>query len=160
LTAKQQKFISEYLIDLNATQAAIRAGYSKKTARSIGQNLLTKVDIQEAIQEKQLKLREKAEITTEQLAFLDPRKIMNPDGSLVKPYDLPEETARAISGIEVIETYDFEGNKTVKYKFRFWDKGRSLERISKYLGVYTENEREDALKIIIESSDKVKIDQI
>lgn len=49
LTAKQQRFCDEYLIDLNATQAAIRAGYSKKTARIIGQQNLTKLDIRQYI---------------------------------------------------------------------------------------------------------------
>lgn len=49
LSDKQKRFVDEYLIDLNATQAAIRAGYSKKTARSQGQRLLTKVDIQNAL---------------------------------------------------------------------------------------------------------------
>lgn len=47
LTAKQRRFCDEYLIDLNATQAAIRAGYSKKTARKIGQENLTKPDIKD-----------------------------------------------------------------------------------------------------------------
>ena len=50
LTEKQKKFVDEYLIDLNATQAAMRAGYSEKTARSIGQRLLTNVDIQKYMQ--------------------------------------------------------------------------------------------------------------
>lgn len=50
LTAKQQRFCDEYLIDLNATQAAIRAGYSKKTAGKIGQENLTKPDIQQRIE--------------------------------------------------------------------------------------------------------------
>ena len=50
LTAKQQRFCDEYLIDLNATQAAIRAGYSKKTARKIGQENLTKPDIKQYIE--------------------------------------------------------------------------------------------------------------
>lgn len=45
MTAKQQRFCDEYLIDLNATQAAIRAGYSKKTAKSIGQENMTKPDL-------------------------------------------------------------------------------------------------------------------
>jgi phage terminase small subunit len=54
LTPKQALFVQEYLIDLNATQAAIRAGYSDKTARSSGQRMLTNVDIQEAIQKGQL----------------------------------------------------------------------------------------------------------
>ena len=49
LNARQRRFIDEYLIDLNATQAAIRAGYSEKTARQIGDRLLTNVDIRTAI---------------------------------------------------------------------------------------------------------------
>lgn len=52
LTAKQQRFIDEYLIDLNATQAAIRAGYSKKTAYSIGEQNLKKLEVQKQIQER------------------------------------------------------------------------------------------------------------
>ena len=52
LTAKQQRFIEEYLIDLNATQAAIRAGYSVKTANEQGSQLLAKLSIQQAIAEK------------------------------------------------------------------------------------------------------------
>ena len=52
LTAKQERFVEEYLIDLNATQAAIRSGYSKKTARDIGYENLTKPDIRAAIVEK------------------------------------------------------------------------------------------------------------
>ncbi|MCT8655972.1 terminase small subunit, partial [Glaesserella parasuis] len=63
LTDKQQRFVEEYLIDLNATQAAIRAGYSEKTARSIGQRLLTFVDIQEAIQEAQNKRAARVNVT-------------------------------------------------------------------------------------------------
>lgn len=52
LTPKQQRFCDEYLIDLNATQAAIRAGYSKKTAKQIGQQNLTKVDLKAYIQQR------------------------------------------------------------------------------------------------------------
>ena len=48
-TPKQARFVEEYLVDLNATQAAIRAGYSKKTARQVASENLTKPDIQEAI---------------------------------------------------------------------------------------------------------------
>ena len=65
LTAKQAKFVDEYLIDLNATQAAIRAGYSAKTARAIGQENLTKLDIAEAIQNARNKLSERALVTQE-----------------------------------------------------------------------------------------------
>lgn len=64
LTAKQQRFVDEYLIDCNATQAAIRAGYSEKTARSIGQQNLTKLDIIKAIEER-MKSKEQETIATQ-----------------------------------------------------------------------------------------------
>lgn len=62
LTAKQQRFVEEYLIDLNATQAAIRAGYSEKTARQIATKLLSKVYIQEAVNAGKLLRSQKTEI--------------------------------------------------------------------------------------------------
>jgi phage terminase small subunit len=63
LTAKQSKFVSEYLIDLNATQAAIRAGYSEKTAYSIGEENLRKPEIAKSIQEAMTKREKRIEIT-------------------------------------------------------------------------------------------------
>jgi len=63
LTDKQSAFVEEYLIDLNATQAAIRAGYSEETAKQIGSENLTKLDIQEAVQEAQAKRSKRTEIT-------------------------------------------------------------------------------------------------
>lgn len=65
LTAKQALFVKEYLIDLNATQAAIRAGYSERTARSQGQRLLTKDDIKKAIAEAQSERKAKLELSAE-----------------------------------------------------------------------------------------------
>ncbi|MCP4948883.1 MAG: terminase small subunit [Aestuariibacter sp.] len=65
LTPKQEKFVQEYLVDLNATQAAIRAGYSSKTAAKIGSENLIKPDIQVAIQKQRDKMSKKAEITVE-----------------------------------------------------------------------------------------------
>lgn len=62
MTDKQKKFCDEYLIDLNATQAAIRAGYSKKTANRIASENLSKLDIQEYISAKKKELQKKNEI--------------------------------------------------------------------------------------------------
>lgn len=67
LNDRQERFVDEYLVDLNATAAAKRAGYSEKTARSQGQRLLTNVDIQAAIQKRQARLRGKLEITQERV---------------------------------------------------------------------------------------------
>lgn len=81
LTPKQQRFVEEYLIDLNATQAAIRAGYSAKTADQQGHQLLKKTLVAEAVAEARAKLSERAEITQDmvlrelaKIGFSDIRK--------------------------------------------------------------------------------------
>lgn len=63
LTPKQEAFVREYLIDLNATQAAIRAGYSEKTARSVGCENLTKPDVADAVAAAQAERAQKCEIS-------------------------------------------------------------------------------------------------
>ena len=65
MTDKQQRFVEEYLVDLNATQAAIRAGYSEKTARKIGHENVTKPDIQAAIAKARGKQTERTNITAD-----------------------------------------------------------------------------------------------
>lgn len=67
LTPKQARFVQEYLLDLNATQAATRAGYSEKTAYSIGQRLLKHVEIQGAIASSMAKVAQRTEITQDMI---------------------------------------------------------------------------------------------
>jgi phage terminase small subunit len=67
LTEKQKAFVEEYLVDLNATQAAIRAGYSQKTARKIGNENLTKPDIQQAIAEAKKERSERTKVNADWL---------------------------------------------------------------------------------------------
>lgn len=67
MTPKQQRFVQEYLIDLNATQAAIRAGYSAKSAKLQGHRMITDDNVQKAIRAKQAKLIERTEITLERI---------------------------------------------------------------------------------------------
>ena len=71
MTAKQKRFCEEYLVDCNATQAAIRTGYSKKTARAVGQRLLTNVDIKKYIEQQLQRLKtEKIADAQEVLEYL------------------------------------------------------------------------------------------
>lgn len=63
LNERQKRFVAEYLIDLNATQAAIRAGYSQKTAYSMGQRLLKKVEVQDELQKAMKQRQARTEIT-------------------------------------------------------------------------------------------------
>jgi phage terminase small subunit len=67
LTPKQQRFVDEYLVDLNATQAAIRAGYSEKTARQVATENLSKLAIAEAIQKRQDERAERTELTQDEV---------------------------------------------------------------------------------------------
>lgn len=84
LTPKQQKFVGEYLVDLNATQAAIRAGYSAKTAKVVGCQNLTKPNIAAAVQAAKLKLSERNKCDQDQAftmykeAFDLAREVVNP----------------------------------------------------------------------------------
>ena len=102
LTPKQQRFVGEYLVDLNATQAAVRAGYSEKTARAIGCENLTKPAIQEAIATAQRQLAEETGITARRvkeelarLAFVDMRGFFDTVGNLKPIYSLTEEQGAA-----------------------------------------------------------------
>lgn len=146
LTDKQELFCNQYLIDLNATQAAIRAGYSEDTARSIGSENLTKPDIQKRINELRQADAERLNITRERilqeyskLAFFDVRKIHTPDGAIMPVNLMDDDSAAAIAGIEVYEenSTDDEGERMtvgqVK-KIKLSDKRAALDSLCKVLG--------------------------
>lgn len=148
LNEKQAAFAKEYIIDLNATRAAIRAGYSEKTAKQIGSRLLTNVDIAAAIQAAMNKRAEVVELTAEnvlreigKLAFADIRKVFDADGNLLPVTEMPEEIVASIASIEVV-TNRAPGKEAavVDYtsKIRFWDKRASLELAGKHLKLFTD----------------------
>ena len=118
LTPKQALFVDEYLRDMNATQAAIRAGYSAKTAESAGPRLLGNVRVQQAISAARERLAKKFEITRERvmleyarLAFADPRNFFNADGTLKRVPELDDDAAASLAGFEVME--EFEGAERI-----------------------------------------------
>lgn len=144
LTPKQQRFIDEYLIDLNATQAAIRAGYSEKTAYSIGIQNLRKPEIQAALQKRQNQLQNKLEITQERV-LQELASIAFANGSdfaevvsnglldtvkMVPTDQLPADKLPAIAGIKANQ-YGVE--------VKLHDKVRALELLGKYLGTFDGN---------------------
>ncbi len=116
LTAKQARFVEEYLIDLNATQAAIRAGYSEATARSIGAENLTKPDILEAIIEAQAKRSERTKIDADyvlqRLVAIDQMDVLDimDDKMQMRPLsEWPQVWRQFINNVESIELSDGEG---------------------------------------------------
>jgi len=137
LRDKQEMFCKEYLIDLNATQAAIRAGYSQNTAKEQGCQLLTKLNIQERIQELKAKRCEKLEITSESVlqelynwAYGDFTDIMELSFTEIK--ELPIELRRLITGFERnITTKD--NTSSEKIKISFVSKEKAIELITRHL---------------------------
>lgn len=153
LTPKQKRFVDEYLIDLNATQAAIRAGYSPKTANEQGARLLANVSIAQTIQKAMQDREQRTEITQDRvlqeyarLAFYDPRKLFQPDGT-PKPIEaLDDDTAAALAGLEVREEFEGAGENrafvgyTKKYKLA--NKLGALDSLAKHLGMLDGKGRE------------------
>lgn len=109
LTLKQQLFVAEYLIDLNATQAAIRAGYSPKTAQEQSSRLLSKAMVAQAVAEGARIRCEKAELTAvrvleeiRRIAFFDVRTLFDERGNLKPVTEWTAEQAACVASVEVI----------------------------------------------------------
>lgn len=142
LNARQSAFVREYLVDLNATQAAIRAGYSERTAHSQGPRLLENVGVKAAIAKAIKERANKVELTAERvlkeaarLALYDVRKLYRDDGSLVPITELDDDIAAAIVGIDVVTT-DTALTSETTHRYRLADKNNALERLFKHLGLY------------------------
>lgn len=145
LTRKQQLFISEYLVDRNATQAAIRAGYGKKNANVVGPRLLDQPQVRMRVDAKLKELGDKVEVNAAELlrelmmiARFDLRKAFANNGSLKSVKDMPEDVARVVSGLDIDELFKGAGRDRAPLGFtkkvRFWDKLRAIEMLLKVEG--------------------------
>jgi len=144
MTPKQERFVAEYIVDLNATQAAIRAGYSVKTARAIGFENLTKPHISDAVARAQSERLDEMNVEAgvvlrelSRLATSDLRQLFREDGSLLPIDEMPDEVAAAISSIEVVTTYPNGKDEPPEYvkKVRLWDKNTALTNLAKHFGL-------------------------
>lgn len=151
LTARQSRFVDEYLIDLNATQAAIRAGYSAKGANATAARLLANVSIQAAIQERMKKREERTEITQDRvlqelarIGFADLREVFTNTGNLRRPEEWSNALGAAVSSVEVVVRpsgeFDEDGRPQVEHvhKIKLWDKNSALEKIARHLGMFAD----------------------
>lgn len=146
LRPKQQVFVDEYLKDLNASQACIRTGYSPKTARSMGVQLLAKPNIALAVALAMESRSDRTGITADRvlqelarIAFFDPRKLLNADGSPKPIQELDDDTAAAIGGLDVQEEYMGSGEDRVFVgyvkKYKITDKNTALTNAMRHLGM-------------------------
>lgn len=156
LTAKQQRFVDEYLIDLNATQAAIRAGYSKKTASSQGERLLRNVEVRKYLAAQREELQGRAKITQDmvlrelaKIGFSDIRKVVRWGETMVRMIDGEEECAEDMvpyHGLALIDSIEIDddtagaisevsqGKEGLKVKLH--DKKGALVDIGRHLGMF------------------------
>ena len=146
LSNKQKAFVQEYLIDLNATQAAKRAQYSPKTAYSIGQENLNKPEIAAAIQAEMDARAKRIGVDGDRvleeigrLAFSDIRKLFDEDGNLLPIHKWSDDAAAAVSSVEVVsKTVPGEDSSEIEYthKLKLWDKGKQIELVGKHLKLF------------------------
>ena len=121
MTKKQKRFIEEYLVDLNATGAAIRAGYSPATATQIGYGNLEKPQIKAAIA---------------RIALVDPRDVFNPDEATINK-NITDDDAATIASVKVKKTPTLNGEATER-EIKLTDKIKALELLGKHFGMFTD----------------------
>lgn len=160
LTPKQRAFVREYLIDLNATQAAIRAGYSEDTARAIGAENLTKPDIASAIEAAMKSRAERTDITADRvlkelakIGFADIRKAVKWQSAMITEEDNPDGGDIAVIKTVVTNTVqmvasdelddetaaaiaEVSQNTTGGIKIKLHDKRAALVDIGRHLGMF------------------------
>lgn len=138
MTMKQKRFIEEYLIDLNATQAAIRAGYSPATAKDIGCENLAKPNIRAHIDKAMAERSKRTGVNADRviqelakIAFVNATEVIDPKTATVKEDALPEDTA-AIQSVKV-KTFGEDG---LEREIKMADKLKALEMLGRHLGMF------------------------
>lgn len=142
---KHVKFVEELLVDSNQTQAAIRAGYSPRCARSTASAILTNPNTSRYLAERRAELAEKFEITEDRimreytrLAFLDIGELYDESGDILPIKDMPEDSRRALTEV-TSETRTLgrgdDAEPVVVTKIKAADKRAALDSLSKILGM-------------------------
>lgn len=166
LTAKQQRFVAQYLIDLNQTQAAIRAGYSEKTAAEQASRLLTNVKVAEAIQAAMKARSERTQIDADWVlkrlardATADLADLYTEHGTLKPVHEWPIAWRTGlVAGIETVQERDGEDAEgkpvyaTVR-KVKLLDRTKLVELIGKHVEV-------GAFKEKVEHSGEIKTPEL
>lgn len=150
LTPKQSRFVDEYLVDLNATQAAVRAGYSAKTAGQIGDENLKKPQIAKALSDRMKHREQRTQVDADyvikrlqEIDQMDVFDILNDDMSLKPISQWPRTWRLSISGIDLSELVmggESEQDRTVRLlkKIKWPDKVKNLELLGRHFGIFND----------------------
>jgi len=143
LNPKQLRFVAEWLKDHNGKQAAIRAGYSERSAEQQASALLSNPKVKAEVEKRMTKLMNNLDITAERvlkerarLAFFDVRKLLDSTGRPLAIHELDDDTAAAIAGLDVANIGNSEVGEGEVLKIKLADKNASLTALEKHLGLY------------------------
>lgn len=157
MTKKQKRFVEEYLIDLNATQAAIRAGYSSNSASEIGFELLKKPDVRahvdKAIAERSKRTGINQDRVIRELArigFANIRDVADSD-AMVK-MDASDDDLAAVQSIKVKQS-SFDNGDATEREVKIYDKNKALELLGRHLGMF-----DDRMNVGIDGSINIHVD--
>lgn len=157
LNIRQEKFVQEYMKDLNATQAAARAGYSKKRANETAARLLTYPQVQAEITRLKKKMADKNEGLAQavidelkKVGFSNVQDFIGGDNSVVDLSELEKDKVAAVSSVKKVTTTfgGEDGGIKESVEFKLWDKVSALEKLGRHLGLFEEDNRQKAAQII------------
>ncbi len=143
LSPKQEMFVKEYLIDLNGKQAAIRAGYSPKTAEVQASQLLSKLKVRAHVEKAMAERSKRTGINADRvlmelarIGLINPRNLIDlSKGQVINGAN--EDDLSAIASVKV-KTSTFESGETVEREIKLYDKIKALELLGKHLGMFTD----------------------
>jgi phage terminase small subunit len=170
LTLQQQRFVEEYLLDLNGTQAAIRAGYTKKNADSIAIQLLRKPHVSEAVSTAEAEYLRRLGVRNlsvlqelTRLGFSDiTHYAIDDNGDVALTEGAPKHAMRAVSSlkkkIRKISTEDGE-HITYETEIKLWNKNDALGKLGEHLKLFGEKSAsfDLGLKVVIEHADRPQL---
>jgi phage terminase small subunit len=163
ITDQQMKFCKEYMKDFNGKQAAIRSGYSNKTANEQASRLLTNVNVQKYLESLKEKAADKNEKLTEdikneliKIGFSDIREFLDADNTVKDISQLPSSLTVCVESIKKSET-EFGEGKTAGTKtsiqFKLHNKLDALEKLARYVGLYEADNKQRGAVITVEIDD-------
>lgn len=156
MTSKEKKFCEEYLVDLDGTKAAIRAGYSKRTAGQIAYDMMQKQHIKKYLEKKRTELEIKTGVKAESvirelaaLGFYNVQDLVNDENCAIKISKAEREILKPVVGLKVTETITKAGERIIVTDLKLANKIEALVSLGKHLGVFEKdnNQKSAVIKV-------------
>jgi len=155
-----ERFCNEFIIDMSVTGAAVRAGYSEKTAAQQGSRLLRKPEVAALVRRLHKEKLDRVDLRAENvikelatIAFSDVRSLLDSDGQLVPVHLLPDEAAASIASFDVTTA----GNGQTRIsRIKTWNKVAALEQLCKHLGLLRPEQHEHLHAVVHFTPDQLR----